>query len=120
MQNFAQARLGEESAAAVVIDVRNGDVVCCASSPSFDPNLFVRGISHTDYAALTEHDHRPLANKTVSGAYPPGSTFKMVTALAALEAGVITPTTPCAARAFWKSAAAASTAGAAAAMAPWV
>ncbi|MEZ5796892.1 MAG: penicillin-binding protein 2 [Paracoccaceae bacterium] len=90
VQNFAQARLGEESAAAVVVDVTNGDILCCASSPSFDPNLFVRGISHKDYAALTEHDHRPLANKAVSGAYPPGSTFKMVTALAALDAGVIT------------------------------
>jgi penicillin-binding protein 2 len=88
IQNFAQARLGEESAAVVVIDITNGDIICIASSPSFDPNLFVRGISHADYNALTENDHRPLANKTVSGAYPPGSTFKMVTALAALEAGV--------------------------------
>lgn len=93
VQNFAQARLGEESAAVVVMDVTNGDIICIASSPSFDPNLFVRGISHADYAALTENDHRPLANKTVSGAYPPGSTFKMVTALAALEAGVATPDT---------------------------
>jgi len=89
LQNFAQARLGEESAAVVVMDVVTGDVLCCVSAPSFDPNLFVRGISHTDYAALTENDHRPLANKSVSGAYPPGSTFKMVTALAALDAGVI-------------------------------
>lgn len=89
LQNFAQARLGGESAAVVVMDVTNGDVMCCASSPSFDPNLFVRGISHTDYAALTENDHRPLANKAISGAYPPGSTFKMVTALAALTAGSI-------------------------------
>jgi penicillin-binding protein 2 len=89
VQNFAQARLGSESAAVVVMDVTNGDIICIASSPSFDPNLFVRGISHTDYNLLTENDHRPLANKTVSGAYPPGSTFKMVTALAALEAGVI-------------------------------
>jgi len=91
VQNFAQARLGLESAAAVVIDTTNGDILCCASSPSFDPNLFVRGISYDDYNVLTENDHRPLANKTVSGAYPPGSTFKMVTALAALEAGEITP-----------------------------
>lgn len=89
VQNFAQARLGEESAAAVVMDVLNGDIICIASSPSFDPNLFVRGISHADYAALTEHDHRPLADKAASGAYPPGSTFKMVTALAALDAGAI-------------------------------
>jgi penicillin-binding protein 2 len=89
IQNFAQARLGTESAAVVVMDITNGDLVCIASSPSFDPNLFVRGISHGEYALLTENDHRPLANKTVSGAYPPGSTFKMVTALAALEAGVV-------------------------------
>jgi penicillin-binding protein 2 len=93
VQNFAQARLGEESAAVVVMDVTSGEILCIASSPSFDPNLFVRGISHTDYNALMENDHRPLANKTVSGAYPPGSTFKMVTALAALEAGVATPDT---------------------------
>ena len=89
LQNFAQARLGGESAAVVVVDVTNGDILCCASAPSFDPNLFVRGISHADYNTLTENDHRPLANKTVSGAYPPGSTFKMVTALAALESGAI-------------------------------
>ncbi len=89
LQNFAQVRLGEESAAVVVMDVTNGDILCCASGPSFDPNLFVRGISHADYKVLTDDDHRPLANKTVSGAYPPGSTFKMVTALAALDAGSI-------------------------------
>lgn len=93
VQNFAQARLGAESAAVVVMDVTNGDLVCIASSPSFDPNLFVRGISHVDYNGLMEDDHRPLANKSVSGAYPPGSTFKMVTALAALEAGVATAET---------------------------
>ncbi|MCX7890044.1 MAG: penicillin-binding protein 2 [Rhodobacteraceae bacterium] len=91
LQNFARARLGTESAAAVVIDVSNGDIVAINSSPSFDPNLFVRGISSADYAALTEHDHRPLADKTVQGAYPPGSVFKIVTGLAALEAGVIGP-----------------------------
>lgn len=93
VQDFVQARLGSESAAAVAIDVTNGDILAICSSPSFDPNLFVRGISHKDYAELTGNDHRPLANKAVQGAYPPGSTFKMVTALAALEAGVITPET---------------------------
>ncbi|NTT85486.1 penicillin-binding protein 2 [Tabrizicola fusiformis] len=89
VQNFVQARLGDESAACVVIDVQNGDLIAIASAPSFDPNLFVRGISQADYSTLMQHDHRPLANKSVQGAYPPGSTFKMVTALAALEAGVI-------------------------------
>lgn len=93
VQNFVQARMGEESAACVIMDVNNGDIIAAVSSPSFDPNLFVRGISQTDYSGLTDNDHRPLANKVVQGLYPPGSTFKMVTALAALEAGVITPET---------------------------
>ncbi len=93
VQNYARIRLGEESASAVVMDVQTGDLVAVASAPSFDPNLFVRGISSADYRALMDNDHRPLSNKAVSGAYPPGSTFKMVTALAALEAGVITAET---------------------------
>lgn len=90
VQNFVQARLGSESASCVIMDVTNGDLIAAVSSPSFDPNLFVRGISQANYALLTENDHRPLANKVAQGAYPPGSTFKMVTALAALEAGAIT------------------------------
>ncbi len=93
VQNFVQARLGDESAACVVMDVQTGDLIACASAPSYDPNLFVRGISHADYSGLMENDHRPLADKSVQGAYPPGSTFKMVTALAALDAGAITPET---------------------------
>ncbi|WP_347266349.1 penicillin-binding protein 2 [Paracoccus sp. (in: a-proteobacteria)] len=91
LQNFATQRLGSESAAAVVIDVTNGDILAISSSPVFDPNKFVRGISGPDYRALMNHDHRPLADKTVQGAYPPGSTFKMVTLLAGLESGVINP-----------------------------
>ena len=91
LQNFTQARLDGESAAAVIMDVETGDLLAVGSAPSFDPNLFVRGISVKDYGALTDNKFRPLANKAVQGAYPPGSTFKMVTALAALEAGVIGP-----------------------------
>ena len=93
LQNFTQVRLGEESASVVVMDVQTGDILAITSGPSFDPNLFVRGISQKDYAVLTENDHRPLANKSVQGAYPPGSTFKMVTALAALATGVAGPGT---------------------------
>ncbi len=93
IQNFVQARLGDQSAACVVIDVTTGELIACTSAPGFDPNLFVRGISQRDYSTLMENDHRPLANKSVQGAYPPGSTFKVVTALAALAAGVITPDT---------------------------
>ena len=90
LQNFINARLVGESAAAVVMDVQNGDLLAIASTPSFDPNLFVRGISVDDYKRLTADDHRPLADKSVQGTYPPGSTFKIVTALAAHEAGVVT------------------------------
>ncbi|MGB3554050.1 MAG: penicillin-binding protein 2 [Jannaschia sp.] len=91
LQNFTQARLGQESASAVVMDVRNGDILAAVSSPSYDPNLFVEGISVPDFAGLRDNDHRPLHNKIVQGLYPPGSTFKMVTLLAALEAGEISP-----------------------------
>lgn len=91
LQNYMQCRLGNESAAAVTIDVETGDILGIASAPSFDPNLFTRGISGADYSALMNHDHRPLADKSVQGTYPPGSTFKMCVALAALEAGVVSP-----------------------------
>ncbi|MEO1795489.1 MAG: penicillin-binding protein 2 [Pseudomonadota bacterium] len=87
LQNYVQARLGDESASAVVIDCEKGDLIAVGSAPAFDPNLFVRGISVSDYRALTDNKYRPLANKAVQGTYPPGSTFKMVTALAAIEDG---------------------------------
>ncbi|MEP5153083.1 penicillin-binding protein 2 [Planktotalea sp.] len=90
LQNYLQARLGEESASVVVMDLKRGDLLAIASSPTYDPNKFVRGISVADYAFLRDNDRRPLASKTVQDAYPPGSTFKMVTAMAALEAGLIT------------------------------
>lgn len=89
LQNYAAQRMGEESAAAVVMDCQSGELISICSSPSFDPNKFVRGISSPEYRALMDHDHRPLADKTVQGVYPPGSTFKMVTLMAGLEAGVI-------------------------------
>jgi len=87
LQNYALERLDGQSAAAVVIDVASGDILAAASAPSYDANLFVRGISSKDYNGLLENDYRPLVNKCVQGMYPPGSTFKMVTALAALDAG---------------------------------
>ncbi len=71
LQNYALKRLGDESAAVVVIDVKNGDLRAIASAPSFDPNLFAQGISVADYKGLLEDDHRPLADKSVQGTYPP-------------------------------------------------
>jgi penicillin-binding protein 2 len=91
LQSYAMKRMSGESAASVVMDVETGEVVALASSPGFDPNSFVFGISSTEWNALMADEYRPLANKTVSGVYPPGSTFKMVVALAALEAGVMSP-----------------------------
>ncbi|MCB5198754.1 penicillin-binding protein 2 [Loktanella sp. TSTF-M6] len=91
LQSYAQARMDGESAGAVVIDLETGDLRAIASAPSFDPNMFVRGISVKDWTDLNENKYRPLAAKAIQGTYPPGSTFKMVTALAALEAGVIGP-----------------------------
>ncbi len=91
LTNFIKERLKGESAAVVVMDVETGDLVAIASSPSYDPNLFVRGISGPDYRALMEDKYRPMADKTVQGTYPPGSTYKMITALAALQDGKISP-----------------------------
>lgn len=91
LQAYVQARLGLLSASAVVIDCETGDLRAIASAPTFDPNLFVRGISVADYADLTENPFRPLASKSVQGTYPPGSTFKMITAMAGLEAGLVSP-----------------------------
>lgn len=91
LQQFAAQRLGAESAAAVVIDIHNGDILVMASTPSFDPNAFNRGLSTDEWKELTSNPRAPLTNKAIAGQYPPGSTFKMMTALAALEAGTITP-----------------------------
>ncbi len=88
MHHYAMERLKGESGAVVVMDVENGDVKLLASTPSFDANLFVLGISQTDYDELLNNKLFPLNHKAVHGVYPPGSTFKMVTALAALEQGI--------------------------------
>lgn len=92
LQRFCFERLGEElSASAVVMDVRSGAVLAMVSVPSYDPRAFTRGISKPVWQALVRDPFHPLVNKCIRGEYPPGSTFKMVTALAALEAGVATP-----------------------------
>ena len=91
LQNYVEARLSGESAGAVVMDCVTGEVLALASAPTFDPNLFVRGISNTEWENLNTDPYRPMANKATQGLYPPGSTYKMIVALAALEAGVLDP-----------------------------
>jgi penicillin-binding protein 2 len=80
-----------ESGAAVLLDLVTGDVLALVSAPSFDPNKFVDGINQTDFNEYNTNERQPLYHKAVRGTYPPGSTYKLVTTLAALEAGMITP-----------------------------
>jgi penicillin-binding protein 2 len=87
IQNRAMEVFGEESGAAVMMDCRNGDILCMFSGPSFDANRFVRGLTGAEYRALAQYDHKPLFNKALTATYPPGSTFKTMVALAALENG---------------------------------
>jgi len=91
LQKYVSQRLGDESASAVVLDVHNGDILALASTPSFDPNAFNRGLTAEEWRALVANPRAPLTNKPIAGLYAPGSAFKMVVALAALERGVITP-----------------------------
>ncbi|WP_135080596.1 penicillin-binding protein 2 [Terasakiella sp. SH-1] len=91
LQEMTAERLGNEAAAAVVMDIHTGEVLSMASNPSFDPNAFNRGLSHKEWQGLITNPRGPLTNKAIAGQYAPGSTFKMVVALAALEKGVITP-----------------------------
>lgn len=91
LQEYAAQRLGDESAAVVVMDIHTGEVIVMASTPSFDPNAFNRGLTHDEWKNLSTNPLAPLQNKAISGTFAPGSTFKMVVAIAALEAGVISP-----------------------------
>ena len=88
VQNRALEVMGDESGSCVVMDVRNGDILCMVSSPSFDPNLFVSGVPTRIYRALADYERKPLLDKALGGTFPPGSTFKPTTALALLAAGV--------------------------------
>ena len=81
---------GSESGVVVAMDPRTGEILAMVSLPSYDANLFVGGISREDYAKLSEDPRHPLVNHATSGQYPPGSTFKVVTASAGLEQGTVT------------------------------
>ena len=92
LQRVAEDAFAGRRGGVVAIDPTNGDVLVFASLPSFDPNGFARGISRSDYLALTENPDQPLFNRVLRGTYPPGSTIKPLMALAGLENGVIQPT----------------------------
>ena len=91
LQNSVLKRLGDESASAVVMDARNGEVLAMTTNPSFDPSLFNSGVSQAQWIEWTRNRKAPLINKAASGLYAPGSTFKMAVAIAGLEAKVVGP-----------------------------
>ncbi|MGH8355246.1 MAG: penicillin-binding protein 2 [Pseudomonas sp.] len=90
LQEAAEAALGGRRGSVVAIDPATGDVLAMVSQPSFDPNLFVTGISFKAYAELRDSIDRPLYNRVLRGLYPPGSTIKPVMAIAGLDSGVVT------------------------------
>ena len=91
LQQIAEKALGEHAGAVIAIHPQTGEVLVFVSKPSYDPNLFVEGISQDDYDALSHGDYKPLFNRALYGQYPPGSTLKPFVGLAALEDGVVAP-----------------------------
>jgi len=91
LQEYTSARLDNESAAAVVMNIHNGDVLALASMPGYDPNSFSKGITTKYWGELQANARNPLLNKAIAGQYPPGSVFKLAMGLAALEAKVVSP-----------------------------
>jgi penicillin-binding protein 2 len=89
LQHRTEALLDGVVGAAVAIEPGTGQILALASSPSFDQNVFVGGISHEQWDSLISNPFRPMSNRAIQGEYPPGSTYKIITALAGLEEGVI-------------------------------
>jgi penicillin-binding protein 2 len=91
LQAAAEATLGDRRGAVVVEDVRNGEILAMASSPTYDPNTFARGIRQDEWEKLRLDRGYPLTNRAIQGLYPPGSIFKLVTFTAAMQERLITP-----------------------------
>ena len=93
LQDTAAHALGERDGSVVAIDPNTGEILAYVNQPSFDPNVFARGVHRDEWRALLADKHKPLNNRAIQGQYPPGSTFKIIVATAALEEGVINPFT---------------------------
>ncbi len=91
VQKFANSLLNNRAGSIGVMDIYSGEIIALCSSPSFDPNLFLHGISKDDWKKITENPLKPLVNKSITGLYSPGSTIKPLVALSALENDVISP-----------------------------
>lgn len=88
LQRAADRAFGDQSGAAIALDVRTGDILAMVSRPTFDPALFARGIASEEWTALLKDKRHPLQNKVIAGQYAPASTFKMLVALAAMREGI--------------------------------
>ena len=77
------------SGSVIVMDIENGEILCCVSSPGFNPNIFSNGLDVNEWSKLSNNPRSPLLNRSMTGVYPPGSTIKMAVALAGLESGII-------------------------------
>lgn len=93
LQKFIESAMGPSKGAIVVLDAKTGELLAATSKPDFHLMSFVNGISSEEWRALNENPDKPMFNRIVQSGYPPGSTFKMVTAIAALEEGIVTPKT---------------------------
>lgn len=93
LQKKAYEAFGQESGAAVLLDVHSGEILAFVSTPSFDPNAFTQGLSNEQWQALLNNERHPLTNKAIQGQYSPGSVFKPIVAIAGLESGAIKPDT---------------------------
>jgi len=93
LQQVLKEALGTENGAGIAIDLRDGGILAMYSNPSFDPNIFLNRLSQEDTDNLYRNPARPLLNRVTQGLYPPGSTFKLLMSLAALEKGIINPNT---------------------------
>ena len=93
VQKFASELIKDKSGSICVMDIFTGDIIAMVSSPTFDANKFVHGITSEDWQDLINNTKKPLINKSISGLYPPGSTIKPIVALSALEHDVISPNT---------------------------
>lgn len=102
LQHVAEEVLGDHTGAIIAFDPKTGDVLAFVSKPDYNPNLFVNGISHTDFNDLNNNPEKPFLNRVMQGRYPPGSAIKPQIALAGLEQGIITPTSTISCQGFYQ------------------
>ena len=93
LQKLAEELLGPESGAIVALDPATGDILAMASRPGFDPNVLSKELTAQQWVEIVQDEGRPLNNRATQGQYPPGSTFKVVMAAAALDSNTVTPAT---------------------------